>query len=134
MPGPICYSKNGESVIIANSNLEVECYSYQSMKVFTNNDIDKQRDGQAREDDKKKSRMEASWIANLGEQPRQIKMHANRYTEQCDVIVLCESTLFVLNELSGRIRYQKRYTFSPACIFTYHLKKMGADLHVAASE
>jgi hypothetical protein len=44
VPGPIAYSHNTDCIIIANSNLEIESYNYQSMKTFTNNDLDLQRD------------------------------------------------------------------------------------------
>ena len=40
VPGPMVYSPEVDYMIIANSNLEIEAYSYQSMKAFTNNDID----------------------------------------------------------------------------------------------
>ncbi len=35
---------SGWVIRIANSNLEIESYNYQSMKTFTNNDLDLQRD------------------------------------------------------------------------------------------
>ena len=56
IPGPMSYSDISSCVVIANSNLCVESYNYQSMKIFTNNDIEKQKEGQAKED--KKSKME----------------------------------------------------------------------------
>ena len=40
IPGPMAYSFNTDCVVIANSNLQIESYSYQSMKAFTNNDLD----------------------------------------------------------------------------------------------
>lgn len=43
IPGPMVYSKNVESIIVANSNLEVESYNFNSMKAFTNNDLDQQK-------------------------------------------------------------------------------------------
>lgn len=43
VPGPMLYSKNTDSVIIANSNLEVESYNFNSMKAFTNNDLEQQK-------------------------------------------------------------------------------------------
>jgi len=39
IPGPFNYSSNSNLVILANSKLQVECYSYESLKIFTNNDI-----------------------------------------------------------------------------------------------
>jgi hypothetical protein len=40
VPGPLVYSPDVDYLLIANSNLEIEAYSYQSMKAFTNNDLD----------------------------------------------------------------------------------------------
>jgi hypothetical protein len=40
VPGPLVYSAEVDYVIIANSNMEIEAYSYQSMKAFTNNDLE----------------------------------------------------------------------------------------------
>jgi len=40
IPGPIIYADNIDSIIVANTNLEIECYRYQSMQVSTNNNLD----------------------------------------------------------------------------------------------
>jgi hypothetical protein len=61
----MAYSFNTDCVVIANSNLQIESYSYQSMKVFTNNDLDAQRDKQAKNE--AKSEMERAWVSNIGE-------------------------------------------------------------------
>ena len=67
VPGPLVYSAEVDYVIIANSNMEIEAYSYQSMKAFTNNDLDQQKESQAKDD---KKRMEPTWATNIGEQAR----------------------------------------------------------------
>jgi hypothetical protein len=67
VPGPLIYSPEVDYLIIANSNLEIEAYSYQSMKAFTNNDLEQQRDVQAKDE---KKRMQSSWVTNIGEQAR----------------------------------------------------------------
>ena len=124
IPGPLVYSKNAEAILIANSNLEIESYSYESMKIFTNNDIERQKEEQIKDNKK----LSPGWTCNIGEQARQITLHNNRYTGAFDVVVLGEHSIFVLNELNGKIRYQKRFNFSPSCFHSYHLTKMGADL------
>jgi len=43
VPGPMVYAPTTDCVIIANTNLEIESYNYQSMKAFTNNDIEEQK-------------------------------------------------------------------------------------------
>lgn len=84
-------------------------------------------------DEKKK--MQTSWTTNIGEQARQICLHLNRYTQQNDVVVLGESTIFVLNEGNGHIRFQKRFTFTPACFITYNLSgSLGEELFVPQGE
>ena len=40
VPGPMVYSQELNSIIVSNSCMEIECYSYQSMKAFTNNDLE----------------------------------------------------------------------------------------------
>jgi len=78
--------------------------------------------------------METQWTSNIGEQARQIRVHDNKYTEQTDILVLGESSFFILTELSGEIRFQKRYAFSPTCFKSYHLDGIGRDLYVAPGE
>ena len=38
--------------------------------------------------------------------------------------------MFILKERGGEIRFQKRYSFNPACLITYHLRSEGDDLIV----
>jgi len=68
IPGPMTYSNNSGCIMIANSKLEIECYNYLSMKTFTNNDIEAQKDAQAK--DEKKAIFEPTWVCNIGEQAR----------------------------------------------------------------
>ena len=44
-----------------------------------------------------------------------------------DIIVSCEQTLFILDE-QGLIRYQRRYEYTPSCIYPYHLERNYADV------
>ena len=74
------YGSNSGCLIITNSNLEIESYNYLSMKVFTNNDLQGQKEklevpGQP----DKKSLMERNWKCNIGEHARQIRYHFNKY-------------------------------------------------------
>lgn len=132
IPGPLLYSASSDCVMVANSNLEIECYNYQSMKAFTNNDLEQQKEKQIQE--AKKAKMEAKWVTCIGESARQMELHINRYTKQCDVVVLGEQSLFILTEHGGQIRYQRRFHFSPSYFLPYSLKTMGADIYVAPSE
>jgi Bardet-Biedl syndrome 9 protein len=137
IPGPIQYSATSKNVMLANSKLEIECYSYDSLKIFTNNNVIQQRlsmAGGEQNKEKDKIKIKPAWICNIGEQARHIQIHFNKYTQQSDVVVLGENSLFILNENSGSIRYQKRYNFSPACFLTYHLPVNGADIFVEDGE
>ena len=69
-------------------------------------------------------------MSNLGEQARQITLHYNIYLQNWDILVLGEQSLFILSEHGGKVRYQKRYTFSPSCFISYHLGRRGADLYL----
>ena len=73
------FSKTTDSLIIANSNLEVESYNFNSMKAFTNNDLEQQKQLQIQENNNKKAQVQPSWISNIGEQARQIELHYNIY-------------------------------------------------------
>ena len=42
--------------------------------------------------------------------------------------------MFILTEHQGRIRFQKRFTFSPSCFLTYHLKDMGSDIWIGKDD
>jgi len=128
VPGPMLYAQDIDSVVIANSNMEIECYNYHSMKAFTNNDLERQKESQAKEE--LKSKIDPTWTTNIGEQARQMRFHSNRYSRQNDIVVLGEQTLFVLVEHGGGIRFQKRYSFTPSCFIAYNLQRPGADLYV----
>ena len=84
------FSKSADSLIIANSNLEVESYNFNSMKAFTNNDLEQQKQLQIQENNNKKAQVQPSWIANIGEQAKQIELHYNIYLQNNDILVLAE--------------------------------------------
>lgn len=117
---------SNDSLVIANSNLEIECYSYQSLQAFTNNDISKQKDNF--ENNENAAVLQPAWIANLGEQSNHMKTHLNKYTEKYDVVVACDQSLFILTD-EGTLRYQKRFEYTPSCLKTYHLSAFGADIY-----
>jgi len=54
VPGPMLFAQNIDSIVIANSNMEIECYNYHSMKAFTNNDLERQKESQAKDEVKSK--------------------------------------------------------------------------------
>jgi len=79
-------------------------------------------------EDGKGGRLVADWIANIGEQPYHIVTHFNKYHHHQDIIVSCESTIFILTE-QGEIRYQRRFDFTPSCLKAYHLPRESADVY-----
>jgi len=40
----LTYLPNAEALVIANSNLEIECYKYNSLKLATDNKINAQKE------------------------------------------------------------------------------------------
>jgi hypothetical protein len=71
------FSKEVDSIIIANSCMEIECYGYQAMMAYTNNDLSAQKETQSKDETKK---VEKTWVTNIGEQARQMKIHKGIYT------------------------------------------------------
>jgi Bardet-Biedl syndrome 9 protein len=67
------------------------------------------------------TRLEPTWVCNLGEQPSNMVYHYNKLSKKNDIVVTGEQTFFVLNEADGRIRYQRRLEYTPSCIKTYHV-------------
>ena len=87
------FSKTTDSLIIANSNLEVESYNFNSMKAFTNNDLEQQKQMQLQiqeNSNNKKAQVQPSWVANIGEQARQIELHYNIYLQNNEIVILAE--------------------------------------------
>ena len=79
-------------------------------------------------EDGKAGKLVADWITNLGEQAMHIVTHFNKYHNHQDIIVSCESTVFILTE-QGEIRYQRRFDFMPSCVKVYHLSRVNADVY-----
>ena len=79
-------------------------------------------------EDGKAGKLAPEWVANIGEVAMHIVLHKNKYSKSTDIVVSCESLVFILTE-KGEIRYQRRFDFMPSCIKTYHLQKSGADVY-----
>ena len=45
-----CFNMPHSQILVANSNLEVESYRYTALQATSKNNIDEQRDAQARDD------------------------------------------------------------------------------------
>ena len=72
------------------------------MKAYTNNDLAAQKDAQSKDETKK---VEPAWVTNIGEHPRQMKIHKSKYANSNDIVVLGEQTLFIMSEIGGTIRF-----------------------------
>ena len=129
IPGPItCFNHPNSTIIVANSNLEVECYRYVALQATSRNNIDAQKEAQQKEEGPAPQRIEPEWTCNLGEQPMLMVTHYNRYTETKEVLVSCEQSIFIITDKGG-IRYQRRLDYTPSCLLTYHLDQHGADIY-----
>lgn len=96
------YLPGRDSLVISNSNLELECYNFASLQAATDNKVDAQKD--ITKEDPSSLKIIPEWICNLGEHPNHMIPHLNRYTRQTDIVVTGENTYFILNE-KGEIRY-----------------------------
>lgn len=94
-----------DSLVIANSNLEIECYKFTSLKAATDNKINAQKEAQSvTEDGKSMTKLEPEWICNIGEQAMHMALHLNKYSNCYDIVISCETEIFILTEI-GKIRY-----------------------------
>ena len=82
--------------MIANSELELECYSFASLQAATDNKIEENKEAL--------TKIFPEWKCNLGEQVGCLKVHLKRYTRQHDIVVTTDQTYFIINE-KGEIRY-----------------------------
>ncbi len=96
MPGCLTYLPSRDCVVIANSELELECYSFASLQAATDNKIEENKEAL--------TKIFPEWKCNLGEQVGCLKVHLNRYTRQHDIVVTTDQTYFIINE-KGEIRY-----------------------------
>ena len=129
IPGPLLHLPISDSLVIANSNLEIECYKFTSLKSATDNKINAQKEAYAATEDGKSAQKQLNpdWISNIGEQAMHMVLHLNQYSNSHDIVVSCEQQVFILTD-QGEIRYQRRLDFMPSCLKTYHLPKAGADV------
>eukprot|EP00350_Pseudokeronopsis_sp_OXSARD2_P005124 CAMPEP_0170542984 /NCGR_PEP_ID=MMETSP0211-20121228/2244_1 /TAXON_ID=311385 /ORGANISM="Pseudokeronopsis sp., Strain OXSARD2" /LENGTH=202 /DNA_ID=CAMNT_0010846231 /DNA_START=150 /DNA_END=758 /DNA_ORIENTATION=- len=104
IPGPMLYASNIDSLILTNSNLELECYKFQSLKAFTNNNINAQKAAQQNENQPKNIKLDPDWVCNVGEQVNHLQYHPNAVLQKHDIVAVGEQTFFVLNE-RGLIRF-----------------------------
>ena len=124
IPGPLCYFSQTDSIMVANSNLEIESYKFTSLQTQGKNNIDQQK--QAQQKDDKAEKATPDWVVNLGENPYHMIVHNNRHSRKQDLVVTCDQSMFILTE-KGKIRYQRRLEYTPSCISTYHLGKFGTS-------
>jgi hypothetical protein len=52
-----------------------------------------------------------------------LKLHKNQVSKRVDIVVVGEHNIFVLHEMDGKIRYQRRLEYTPSCLKTYHVPK-----------
>lgn len=115
VPGPIIYIPKIDSFITCASDMFIVSYKYQAM---------------ASADDERKEvksglstakRLMYDWLINIGEVALDIKygrFSSSLTSNQLDIIVLGEHTLFCLKETGG-IRFQKRLDYFPSAIVPY---------------
>eukprot|EP00347_Sterkiella_histriomuscorum_P008020 403346677 len=125
IPGPLIYASAVDSIIITNTNLELESYRFQSLQAFTNNNIASQKQMQQ---DEQSSRLQPDWTCNIGEQAHHLVYHDNKISKRNDIVVVGEQSFFIVQESDGNIRYQRRLEYTPSCIKTYHIPGQNKDI------
>jgi hypothetical protein len=55
--------------------------------------------------------------------------HFNKISKKYDIVVVCDQTLFIVNEMGGKLRYQRRLECTPSCIKTYHIPGNNKDIY-----
>ena len=111
IPGPFVYASAIDSIVIANSCLEIEAYRFASLNAYAN---------------QTEKRIQPDWVCNVGEQTSQIFYHKNVNTKKFDIVALGDQSLFVVSE-GGSLRFQKRLDYTPSAFKCYHLQP-GQDI------
>ena len=119
LPGPVVYSEKTDSVIICNTSFEIESYSFTTLNSLAA--TGKQQDL-------------TNWVCNIGEQAFHMVYHANKNPmgrkKINSLVAVGDQTMFIIDEETGKILFQKRYDFSPSCIKIYHNER-GSEIYTA---
>jgi Bardet-Biedl syndrome 9 protein len=107
MPGPTAFLSRKDYFLISNTSYEVECYSYNNLATVKSNSDDK--------------KIMYSWVVNLGELVRDIKVIDNKITRKQEVMVLTETMLHLLED-SGKIIFQKKLDYEPMSLYVYNIE------------
>ncbi len=108
-PGPISFLSRKDYLLISNTSYEIECYSFNNLASSI-----KTQGG----DDKK---VIYSWVINLGELVKEIKIVDNKITKKQEILVLSETTLHLLDD-NGKLLFQKKLDCEPMSIYPYSIK------------
>ncbi|KPI90841.1 hypothetical protein ABL78_0074 [Leptomonas seymouri] len=134
LPGPLAYSAYRDTLLTCNSSMFLLCYSYSSI---VNNTIDLGDSEHGAAALSLTSEMEATrssnlrplWAFNLGEDAVDIavcRLTRGLSSEQMDIIVLCSTTLYILNE-TGVPRTIRRLDVEAASLCVYPLPEIQHD-------
>ena len=93
-------------LIITNTAYELECYSFNNLAT-TN-----------KQDEKK---ILYTWLVNLGELAKDIKIIDNTITKKQEVLVLTETMLHLVDD-NGKLLFQKKLDIEPMAIYPYSIR------------
>ena len=76
------------------------------------------------------NKIQPEWVCNIGEQAFHMIYHKNKNTGQKvnDIVVVGDQSMFIINEGTGKLKYSRRYDYSPSCIKVYHNDK-GSEIY-----
>lgn len=117
IPGPVNFLTRKECFLISNTNYEIECYSYNNLATTTSNRINT---SDASDTAAAAKKINYSWSVDLGEMTREIIVIDNKQNKKQEIMVLCESLVFLLDD-NGKILYQKKLDYEPMTLYVYNI-------------
>ncbi|CAH1154117.1 unnamed protein product [Phaedon cochleariae] len=108
LPTPIVYIKKTDSFITGNGNWKILSYKYNALSETSAKSLSTDIS----------PKVIPEWVYNIGEAFIDISVAEDKVNKQSWVIILGERNLFCLSD-RGRIKFMKRFEFSPICFETY---------------
>ena len=106
-PGPISFLSRKDYLLIPNTSYEIECYSFNNLASSIKTQGEEKK-------------VIYSWVLNLGELVKEIRIVENKLTKKQEILVLCETTLHLIDD-NGKLLFQKKLNCEPMAIYPYSI-------------
>ncbi|KAH3756623.1 protein PTHB1 [Pelomyxa schiedti] len=123
VPGPICYVSQTDSIVMYNSQMQLECFKYSSLVSATAEERKPSKGEDRSGSIVMQKHLQVDWVANLGEHVQFLfpgRFSSSLRPPQIDIIAICERHIFCLTE-GGQLRLQKRLDSCPSYAFCYNV-------------